>query len=339
MFVDILKFLVIFGIAFIVFASVGMIMFRKIAAFQYISSATIYLFTSALGGFDFTVMDSLSNIHPWWGKGFLIIFLIVMMITLLNFVIALMSDTYSILSARKDGIFLKDIILLRQKMGHTKTMSCIVSAWVPFNIVTIIFTPLLVLLRSSKMAEKLNTFLLHIIYIPIGMFGTVVFGIGSLICIPFAYIMGSYSKGKSLFHLHGKIGLCKRILDFFLFFIFGLLILALYWVIDIILFILNLYNRNLKTRSDSESMVDHSMNLITFAVLKQTIQEMDEDHGKCCKMRHEKRNHKCYIPTKWLVLRLQKKFGITEQIKALCLQCPKNIDVEEMTSSDKKWQT
>ena len=113
MFVDILKFLVIFGISFLVFTSVGMIMFRTLDEFKNIQNASIYLFSSSLGGFDFTVMENLTTIKPIYGYIYITVFLLVMMITLLNFVIALMSDTYAILSAIRDGIFLQEIIVLR----------------------------------------------------------------------------------------------------------------------------------------------------------------------------------------------------------------------------------
>ena len=79
------------------------------------------------------------------------------------------------------------------------------------------------------------------------------------------------------------------------------------------------------------------MNLITFTVLKQTIEEMDNEHGSECQLRQGSRNYKCYIPTQWIVIRLQEKFHIIEQIKNLCLNTPKEIDSEVKGEDDEDW--
>ena len=74
-------------------------------------------------------------------------------------------------------------------MGHTKTMSSIVSAWVPLNAINFICAPPMILLRTTRCAERLNTCVLHFIYLPVAATGTVLFGALSLLCLPIANLM------------------------------------------------------------------------------------------------------------------------------------------------------
>ena len=48
-------------------------------------------------------------------------YLVFMLVTLLNFVIAILSDTYTIYSSRKNSLFLREVINLRSRQGHSHT--------------------------------------------------------------------------------------------------------------------------------------------------------------------------------------------------------------------------
>jgi len=69
------------------------------------------MFAIALGQFDLTLYSQNSfQVHPEVGTIFIWIFIIVQNITLLNFVIAILSNTYSIMLEKSEAVYLKTII-------------------------------------------------------------------------------------------------------------------------------------------------------------------------------------------------------------------------------------
>ena len=72
-------------------------------------------------------------------KLFYAFYLVFMLVTLLNFVIAILSDTYAIYSSRKNSLFLREVINLRSRQGHSPTHTWRVSGFVPFNLLLWLF--------------------------------------------------------------------------------------------------------------------------------------------------------------------------------------------------------
>ena len=78
------------------------------------------------------------------------------MVTLLNFVIAILSNTYTILTEKSNAIYLQQIIILNQTMGFDKKIGAIVCAPVGLNLFFLPFIPIIYLFKS----KKLNKFFL-----------------------------------------------------------------------------------------------------------------------------------------------------------------------------------
>mmetsp|Transcript_12863 Transcript_12863/g.14721 ORF Transcript_12863/g.14721 Transcript_12863/m.14721 type:complete len:116 (+) Transcript_12863:1046-1393(+) len=57
----ILKFLIIYGMFFLIFASSGSLLFNSIPAFQDRTSTIVTLFSASLGNFSFSIFDDPSN--------------------------------------------------------------------------------------------------------------------------------------------------------------------------------------------------------------------------------------------------------------------------------------
>jgi hypothetical protein len=87
----------------------------------------------------------------------LIIFLGISAVTLVNFLIAIISNVYDKLSKISIGLYLKAIISLRQGTQKDSRYSSLVSAVSPFNALIFLFTPFIVWSQSNK----LNIVLLH----------------------------------------------------------------------------------------------------------------------------------------------------------------------------------
>jgi hypothetical protein len=75
----------------------------------------------------------------------MISFVLLITITMLNFIVAILTDTYTFLKDYSKAIYLKEIMYLNEKMGHEKYFSSIVSAWIPLNIIIVPILPILLL--------------------------------------------------------------------------------------------------------------------------------------------------------------------------------------------------
>lgn len=169
MLVDIVKFLVVSGCSFFLFCAVGNILLNDLESYSSISSALLTLFAACLGDFNFGEFDELD--HPLVGIIFMSIFLIFMMVTLLNFVIAILSDTYANNQEKGTALYLKEVILLDSYLGESETDTWRVSAFVPMNLVIHIIALPCLIFKASPV--KLNRVLLSLCYSPVYIIGLI----------------------------------------------------------------------------------------------------------------------------------------------------------------------
>lgn len=219
-----------------------------------------------------------------------------MNVIMLNFIIAILSDVYANLIQKSTALYLHEVILLRGRLGHTKKLSSLVSTWVPFNLIPIILSPLILIFKS----ETLNSIVLHIEFVPIFIFGTSIFFLSSAVLLPFAYVIGTLYKMRRLCS-YTRETLPHKIGVFVIFFLFGILILLFFLVVDTIIFIKECYTSKLKRRfkDDWSTPPDE----IPFKILIKTLAEYDEKHRKNCVHGHF-RSHKTKILAKEVVILL-----------------------------------
>jgi hypothetical protein len=185
MLADVFKFLVIFIIILITFSSAGRILFFDIDEFDTIQSGALFLIQCSLGDFDFSIFDQEGlMLSKYYGITFLLMYLTLTNVTLLNFLIAILSDTYSILQGNSEGLYTQQIIKIRCVLQDNKHYSSLVSCPVPLNIFLL---PFCITVMFSK-NEMLNYIVLHICFIPTLVIGIATFIIFSLILLPFSYI-------------------------------------------------------------------------------------------------------------------------------------------------------
>ena len=145
MVVDIAQFLVVFSISFFIFAAMGQILFTELAEFNdlWISIKTLY--SDVLGGYDYAKFDNISNVGKWVGYIYLSAALLVVLIILLNFLIAILSNTYTILIEVSRALFLRGVILYHDVVGDSKRWSFMSSTFAPFNMIVLPFIPFQIL--------------------------------------------------------------------------------------------------------------------------------------------------------------------------------------------------
>jgi len=101
------------------------------------------------------------EISKWYGYIPMILFIGITAIALLNFLIGVISNVYSKLSTISIGLYLKNLIDIRQTLENDNRYSSLVSAIPPFNIVILLFSPFIIWFQSPR----LNKVLLHYNYV------------------------------------------------------------------------------------------------------------------------------------------------------------------------------
>ena len=145
----------------------GRIAFIEFYEFRSFNSTFIFLFDALLGNYEFSVFDNSQYGLGAYGKIYLIVYLTLSNIVLLNFLIAILSDTYSHLNEKKQGLYLQQVIYIKQTLIKDKHYSSLVFNFAPFNIILIPVAPFLLI----KQRPGLNNIMLHICYIPVLIVG------------------------------------------------------------------------------------------------------------------------------------------------------------------------
>lgn len=185
----------------------------------------------------------MTDVNPRIGYTFLTLFLVIISIMLLNFLIAILSNTYSMLNEVKNGLYLKNVIGLRQVYNYDKYYSSIVYMPPPFGILTFVMVPFIIYCKS----KKLNKIMLIIEYSMIGVSAIIIFVCCCLIMTPFAYLIILFDKLKKVPQrpFLSKLDLLLRIVDLIVFLFIGLPFLLFWTTIDSLNVALNLFSTDI----------------------------------------------------------------------------------------------
>ena len=154
MMMNLALFLVLFTVIFFIFVGAGQILFSELADFSNLENTMKTLFSSSVGEFSYNTYDSLQEIDPKVGYVYITVFMIIISVMLLNFLIAILSTTYSNLNMVKNGLYMRKVIQYRQRYNYDRYYSSIVYAPPPLNLISMFFLPFLAL-RKSKYNEML----------------------------------------------------------------------------------------------------------------------------------------------------------------------------------------
>lgn len=99
------------------------------------------LFAASFANYDPTIYADTKNVDPYVGYLFITVYLLVSAILLLNFLIAILSTTYSFILEKKDGLYVQEVIFHMQKYEFHPRYSSIVSIAPPFNLLFVPTVP------------------------------------------------------------------------------------------------------------------------------------------------------------------------------------------------------
>lgn len=191
MLVEVGKFIMIYFIVVLIFESSGRILFISVDEFKSESDAWLTLFSATLGSFKFSIFESdKMHLSKEYGYYFLILYLLVTNIVLLNFIIAILSNTYTKLRDINKTLYYAEIIKARNVFEYDRYYSSMIALPIPLNALFLPVLPFVIFMKS----RKLNTVLMHIAYIPLLIVGVLVFTVISIVLLPFSYIALLYQN-------------------------------------------------------------------------------------------------------------------------------------------------
>lgn len=262
---ELLRFSVLFLMIFVIFWSAGSVIFFNIPEFNDAWKGVPYLISASLGDVDFSVFEyDNSYLEKEYGWLFLILFLLMSNIVLLNFLIAILSNKYTELEHKSKLLYLKNILLIKQVQSENDYYSSLIASFVPLNILIAPFVPFIIFTKS----KRLNSALMYVCYSPMVVFGTTLFVILSFAFLPFAYLVLVLNSVKHLYTYIRYVPdktfkrTAQEITWMFAIILLGVFLLVIYVVIDTVNFIITLFDKNIPTNQHMSNQTQSGSTII-----------------------------------------------------------------------------
>ena len=241
---NLIQFGIILALVMLMFIIFGRIMFNRLEDFRSYESSFKYLFNAALGNFDFTTFDAFTNNFRYYGYIYLVIYIILIAITLLNFLIAILSSTYEEYRNKSTGVYLNHVIYTRKRIHYDWYYSSLMYSYSPLNIIML---PILIFLALKKW-RTLNAILMHILYSPVIIISTLMFIFISVIWMPFSYLNSIVISFRRAFSKQINMPFCHILFFLITIILFGIPFLLIVITKDSIKFVISLFETNLKRK-------------------------------------------------------------------------------------------
>ena len=245
MIVSILKYSWILIVLFAWFSTIGRVWFFDITSFTNMSDSFIYLFNAIFAQIDFTIFQGDHVLSTSQGNIFLVAFIILFNIIMLNFLIAILASIYDSVDNKSNSLYLNQMIKINHSINQNKIYSSLSYSYVPFNLIVTIILPIILKLKS----KKLNSILLLLTYFPVMLVGVVLFFLCSNILVPLSYLIILKAKLLNLFDTDDEELISIRIRRLAKFFWFGVFHLIALNISDTAFFCISLFDQNLKLRN------------------------------------------------------------------------------------------
>ena len=156
MFNDIKKFIIIWIIVVFMFTCVGMMAFQEIETLQTFDKGGIYWVNCALGDWDLEIFDQLIEKTPPspylrdYGIYLVIIYSFINVLILLNVVIAMMADTYALLSSVRQGVYNYSVLSIFSSYKLDKDYGGLIVFVYPYSIAGTLMLPFFCCIKNKQ---------------------------------------------------------------------------------------------------------------------------------------------------------------------------------------------
>ena len=134
----------------------GNLLFTEIDQFKTLQISIQTLYEASIGGFDFSIFEDIQRIDLIYAQMYLVIYLLLATILLLNFLIAILADTYT--NYINIGIALKNIEIIKLRLIYEKHphYHCLVKGVVLLHsIPVLLMTPVIICLKSKTLNRSI----------------------------------------------------------------------------------------------------------------------------------------------------------------------------------------
>jgi hypothetical protein len=152
---DLATFSVLWIIQLFIFACIGYLIFGELNEYRDLPNTLILLLQASLGQWDFEIYDDLT-ISSSWGIIFIVVVIIINLIMLLNFVVAILAETYMRFSKVKLGLYYDGVVDAISNYKYDKHYGAMITAIPPFNVIMFLTTPLLLLTKNPRTQRRIN---------------------------------------------------------------------------------------------------------------------------------------------------------------------------------------
>lgn len=109
--IDLARFMVIWLLLMIMFTCVAVLTFGQLETFQDLKNVFVYFFEASMGSWSMKVFDGVNSqgnkipVLKTIGQVYMVIFILINMVMMLNFVIAVLSSTFAYYEEYKEGLY------------------------------------------------------------------------------------------------------------------------------------------------------------------------------------------------------------------------------------------
>lgn len=319
-----LVFCIVWLIIIIFFAITGQLVFYELVNFTDLTTTFTFLIEAALGGWDLSIFlnprvyscqagsttTCYEKPRPFYdqyiGLFFMLIYVVLNLVIIINLVVAILSTTYSDYSEYQRGLYYDTLIQSLPVNQYHKYYGCMVTTPSILSVTMLILAPFLWLLQCvPRLLKSINRTICTVMYMPMGLIALIVFLLVSIVSLPFAWfytVVTKFKFDKWALMTGRKLPKAKTFRSSWLAYIFvGPLQMTMRLLADTCIFTKHLF---IKVKNEDE--------LTTLVFLKLQYFEMIEDvlesfGGLYCTKP---------VPLKKIIVELQKRLGLFALLKA-----------------------
>jgi len=232
---DVFKFLAIWSVLLALLASVSSLLFGSLLKYSQFKNVLLNMFGTGLGSYDLSDFAEMES-GPELGEVITILAVIINNVVLLNFIIAILADTYGKLSSQSLGLYYDGIISRIPVYEDDSRYGALIVGTPPFNVLSVLMMPVFSCVSDERKLRRINDAFTKLMFAPIALLLTLLFMGFNLVLMPLAYLAAIFRKLTVLrqklqtpqsLKEDGKLRPTSAVaFDLFVFAVFGLPMLA-----------------------------------------------------------------------------------------------------------------
>ena len=176
------------------FAIIGNLNFvLELREYHNVFESIITVLDASIGNYNFKLFDQIeqNNFLIVLGNLFIIAVVLTFNILILNLIIAILANTYSIYDERSSGLYLSKILNARDEMTFDENYGALLLTMTPLNVIILPYVPYALF---NKPSATVNTYMTTLQYMVFIIVIYALFFIGSVVMCPFAFVKALFNK-------------------------------------------------------------------------------------------------------------------------------------------------